>query len=206
MNRKITVFMGLLGIFVVLLGSCNNDSEENRSVVIVSAMNGNAPFFSDVLDQGDTLYVGGVPFTQDDFVQEDWIPVTFFNRPFNSIGTTGPGAPLSDFLITRYQVEYSRVGGTGTPLTSVPTTYMGAMSAQVPSNSFVTTVIVLVPFEEKNAVLLSNINYLNVGFPSEIQTIATVTFWGHEVGTSREWSFQGQLSVNFADPVVKSEK
>jgi hypothetical protein len=40
----------------------------------------------------------------------------------------------------------------------------------------------------------------------EILCIARITFWGHEVGTGRETHFTGQVSVNFADLLVKSEK
>ncbi|UCG53301.1 MAG: hypothetical protein JSW58_07040 [Candidatus Latescibacterota bacterium] len=204
MNRKLLLFALAIGIFALFAASCENDSEENRAVVIVSSINENAPFFSDVLEQGDTLYVGGLPYTIDDFIREDFVPVTFYNRPYNPIGTTGPGRPLSDFLITRYRVEWRRADGG--PADQVPPTYEGATSVQVPSNAFVTAAVLLVPFEVKNMPFLSSINYLGLNFPDEILTIAHITFWGHEVGTSREWSFEAELTVNFADPVVKSEK
>lgn len=203
MKRKFTLFALVLGILGVLIASCQNEPEENRAVVIVPSINENAPFFSDVLDQGDTLYVAGDPYTIDDFIREDFVPVSFYNRPYNAFTTTGPGEPLSDFLVTRYRVEWRRTDGG--PADEVPPTYDGATSVMVPSNSIVTASVLLVPAEVKNMDFMRLINYLNPGFPDEYLMIARFTFWGHEVGTNREWSFNAELSVDFADPVVESE-
>jgi hypothetical protein len=201
MKRKTAFLICCIVIAGVFLASCNNDSEQNRAVVTVASMNGNAPFFSDVLDQGDTLFVGGVPYTPDDFLQEDFVEVIFQNQPYNTFVTTGPNLPLSDFMITRYRVEWQRVdGGSG-----VPPTYNGATAITVPSGELGIGYIVLVPYEVKASPLMSSINYLGLNFPDEYLSIATLTFWGHEIGSDREWSFGSQLSVNFADPVVVSE-
>ncbi|MEJ2721525.1 MAG: hypothetical protein P8181_10365 [bacterium] len=209
MNRKPLFFVLLVAVFAVVVGSCDNESEENRAVVIVSSINDNVPFFSDVLDQGDTLYVGSTPYTVDDFIREDWVPVTFYNRPYSPINTTGPGRPLSDFLITRYRVEWVRADGG--PADEVPPTYNGATSIQVPSNSYVTGAVLLVPFEVKNMPFMQLINYLNPAsqggrWPDEYLMIANITFWGHEVGSSREWSLGASITCNFADPVVESKE
>ncbi|MDH3217390.1 MAG: hypothetical protein OEN01_14085 [Candidatus Krumholzibacteria bacterium] len=206
MKPKIIVFAGLIAIAGVLLGSCQNEAEEHRAVVTIASINGNQPYFSDVLEQGDTLWVpplNVLPFTSDDFVREDWITVLFDNRPYSPLLTTGPGLPLSDFIITDYRVEWRRTdGGVG-----VPPTYYGATSISVPSGEQVFGAIVLVPYEVKNSPLMSTINYLGATFPDEYLMIATLTFYGHEVGAmDREWSFSGQISVNFADPVVITEK
>ena len=207
MKRSTAFFICFIAIVGVFMASCNNDSEENRAVVTVASINGNAPFFSDVLEQGDTLFFPGtfIPFTQDDYVQEDFVEVIFHNRPYNVFTTTGPGLPLSDFLITRYHVEWR----TTNAAPGVPPPYDGATSIMVPSNELGIGYIVLVPFDVKNSPLMTSINYLNPGspgFPDEYLMIADITFWGHEVGAQgREWSFGASLSVNFADPVVVSE-
>jgi hypothetical protein len=210
MNRKFMFFALVLGTLAVVVASCNNESEENRAVVIVPSINENAPFFSDVMDQGDTLYVGGLPYTVDDFIREDFVPIAFYNRPYNAFTTTGPGDPLSDFLITRYRVEWRRADGG--PADEVPPTYDGATSIMVPSNTIITGYVLLVPAEVKNMPFMQDINYLHKptdvppgNWPDEYLMIAHFTFWGHEVGTKREWSFEAELSVNFADPVVESE-
>ena len=204
MNRKLILFVGVLALSVALVACSGTENESNRQVITVSSMNLNSPFFSDVLDQGDTLFVGGLPYVADDFLQEDWVPVTFYNRPYSGIAIMGETLPHSDFLITRYRVEWRRADGG--PATEVPPTFEGATSVNCPINEFTIGHFLIVPFEFKNSPLLSNINYLNAGFPDEIMCIATFTFWGHEIGTDREWSFPAELSVNFADPVVRSDE
>ena len=135
MNRKLTIFICIMALGTALVASCQNDPEDNRAVVTVASINENAPFFSDVLEQGDTLFAaGGGFFTQDDFAREEMVEVTFFNRPFNSLVTTGPGQPFNDFLITAYRVEWRRADG---GLVALPT-YDGATSIICSSNEFTT--------------------------------------------------------------------
>lgn len=202
MNRKLLAFAIVVGIFAIFVASCDNDSEENRAVVIVSSINENSPFFSDVVEQGDTLWwpsSPGTPWDVDDFITEDYVPVVFYNRPYNDFTTTGPGKPLSDFLITRYRVEWRiATGGSGT----APAAFEGATSIQVPSNTLVTGAILLVPFTIKNDPAYVALQYSS----TEFLAIAHITFWGHEVGTDREWSFAAELTVNFGDWVIETKK
>jgi hypothetical protein len=200
MKRKLTAFAVVIGVFMLFVASCQNESEENRAVVIVSSINDNGPFFSDVLEQGDTVYVAGIPYTVDDFISEDNVPVTFYNRPYNDLTTTGPGQPLSDFLVTRYRVEWRR--SDGGPASELPPVYDGATSVQVPTNTFVSGSVLLVPFAVKNSPTYAALAYS----PNEIMTIAHITFWGHEVGTNREWSFSADLSVNFGDWIIETKQ
>lgn len=197
MSRKITVFACLIALGTVFLASCN-DQENKRAVVTVSSINSNSPFFSDVLDQGDSLQSAA-----DDFVREDWCPVIFQNRPYNGVVFTGPDLPFNDFLITRYRVDWRRVDGG--LATDIPPPYDGATSINVPSGEEVAATILLVPFEVKNTALMTAINYNGASFPDEYLMVATVTFYGHEVGTDRDQDFTAEISVSFADPVVKSE-
>ena len=200
MKRKILAFSLVVGVLAIIAASCENGTEENRAVVIVSSINENVPFFSDVLEQGDTVLVGGLPYTVDDFITEDYVIVTFYNRPYNEFTTTGPGKPLSDFIVTRYLVEWRLAGGaTG----SVPPAFEGATSVQVPSNTLVSAAILLVPFNLKNE---SGIFFPLWYSDTEVLTIAHITFWGHEVGTDREWSFAAELTVNFGDWIIETDK
>jgi hypothetical protein len=209
MKRNTIFFICFIAAVGVFVASCNNDYEENRAVVTVASINQNAPFFSDVLEQGDTLCVNntcppaGSYYYADDFVREDVVEVVFNNRPYNLFTTTGPGQPLSDFLITRYRVDWRRTdGGAG-----VPVPYEGATSIMVPSNDIGVGYVLLVPYEAKNTALMTAINYNGAAFPDEYLMIADITFWGHEVGAQgREWSFGASLSVSFADPVVVTEE
>lgn len=211
MSRKLTLFACFAVLVGVFLASCDTDGEQKRSIVTVSSMNNNAPFFSDVLEQGDTLYYPpGVPFTQDDFVKEDWCPIILKNTPYNTIVFTGPDRPYSDFLVTHYHVQWRRVDGGG----PVPGPSDGATNINVPSGEEVEANILLIPYEVKNTALMMSINYLNPGpgpapapaFPDEFLMVADVTLYGHEVGTGREQEFTASVSVSFGDPVVKTEK
>jgi hypothetical protein len=185
MSRKISLFVCFAAMIGVVLVGCN-DEENKRSVVTVSSMNLNAPFFSDVIDQGDSLQS-----TSDDFVAEDWCPVVFKNRPYSSVVFTGPEEPFNDFLITRYRVEWRRVDGGA----YIPPPFDGAMSTNVPSGEEVEAAIVLVPFLVKNDPNLVAIRYTS----NEFLAVARVTFWGHEVGSNRDQDFSAEISVNFAD-------
>jgi len=200
MKRKIVAFSLVVGLIAVFAGSCENDSESNRAVVIVSSINENTPFFSDVLEQGDTVLVGGSYYTVDDFITEDYVLVTFYNRPYNDFTTTGPEQPLSDFIVTRYRVEWRLASGAAGP---VPPMYEGATNIQVPSNTLVSAAVLLVPFQLKSDT--------GIFFPywysnDEVLAIAHLTFWGHEVGTDREWSLAAELTVNFGDWIIETDK
>jgi len=200
MKRKILAFSLVVGLIAVIAGSCENDSESNRAVVIVSSINENVPYFSDVLEQGDTVLVGGSYYTVDDFITEDYVLVTFYNRPYNDFTTTGPGQPLSDFLITRYRVEWRLASGSSG---DVPPVFEGATSIQVPSNTLVSAGVLLVPFELKaDGGILFPLWYSN----DEVLAIAHLTFWGHEVGSDREWSLAAELTVNFGDWIIETKK
>jgi len=206
MNRKLLIFACVLGMLIVLLVSCQTDPEEKRSVVTVAAINDNLPFFSDVLEQGDSVRRdNGELVTYDDYVKEDHVKILFYNRPYDPIVFTGPARPYGEYLVTRYRIEWERMdGGTG-----VPPVYNGATSISVPTETFVEGYIVLVPYAVKNLPLLSELRVTVPAEPhqgEEILCIAPITFWGHEVGPDRETTFNASVSVNFADMVVKSKK
>lgn len=202
MRRKPVIFLAALSIVVAILVGCNSGDEDTRSVVTVASINDNQPFFSDVLAQGDSVYdKSGVPITRDDYVVEDRVLVGFYNRPYNPFGTTAPGEPYGDFIVTSYRVEWERVDGG----TEVPNTYVGGTSIVLPSGEITEGAILLVPFYEKNRPYLQELNYLGPRVGEEVLCIAHITFWGHEVGVpDREMSFKADLSVSFGDIVVRT--
>jgi len=62
---------------------------------------------------------------------------------------------------------------------------------------------VIVPFDAKMVDPLLSMQYTN----QEIYSNARIRFMGHEIQTSREFSFEAGLHVNFADPLItKSNK
>jgi len=179
-----TIFMG-----------CDKDSTyTQRTVIFVSSINEGSPFTSDVLDQGDSLYYtdSSVYKTVDDYVNEDFVTVTFTNRPYSGIVDVSDGS-LGDFLITGYEVEYD-------PRTSgIPVQpFSGNTSILVPANSTVEAMILIVPFRDKtdNAAPLWGIRYTG----TEIMSNATIKFHGHEIqADNRTLSFSAGLHVGFAD-------
>ena len=202
MNRKLLGFLCVLGIVVAFLVSCDSDGEEKRSVITVASINENVPVFSDVLEQGDSVYrEDGTAVTIDDYIREDYVEVLFYNRPYSALTFTGTGRPYGEYLVTRYRVEWERAGGG-----ELPPVYNGATSISVPTDEYVAGAIVLVPFATKQLVFINSLNYLGLNAGAEILCIAHITFWGHEVGTGRETMFEASVSVNFADWIIKSRQ
>lgn len=183
-------------IAAALLMSCTDETNyDQRTVVYVASMNDDAPFLCDVLNQGDSLYErDGVTYkTDDDYISEDHIKVVFHNKPYNGILDPENGS-LGDFLVTDYDVAFTPLGSDPVPVPA----FSGKTSILVPAGELVEGYILLVPFGAKNVDPLSGIMYT----ATEIMTIATVTFRGHEIMTDREVSFGSGITVNFADPLL----
>ena len=201
MHRKKLTAIALISLVAVwfLAMGCDEDSNyDSRTVVYVSGINDNAPYLSDVLNQGDSIYDqnGTTAVTNDDFVQEDWIKVQFYNKPYNGI-VGACGSNLGDFLVTDYTVEFVDLAGGVAPV--VP--FTGQTSILVPCNSIVEGHILLVPIYAKLISPLIDMQYTAL----EIMTVANITFSGHEVQTDRTVEFSCGVTVNFADPLIIEE-
>jgi len=182
MRIRLLVFVAAVAVAVAILVSCDNDPEQNRSVMSVASINENSPLFSDVLDTSDSLAPAIYP---------DVVPVVFYNRPYNGIISTAPGTPYGDFIITRYTIEWTRTDGGSPPL---PPLDMG-VNIQVPSEEFVEGDIVIVTHENKATTPLWDL----VGANQQISMNAHIIFYGHELGTDRETTIESNLGVLFAD-------
>ncbi|MBD3178638.1 MAG: hypothetical protein GF417_03025 [Candidatus Latescibacteria bacterium] len=186
--------------FGLFLCGCEADSSyEQRSVVYVSNINqGGGAFFSDVLNQGDTLFVEGTTTyqTQDDFVEEDNLILEFTNKPYSGLIDVDNGA-LSDFLVTGYEIVFEPMGGADIPVES----FSGKTSILVPANTAVEAAIMIVPFQSKNRMPLMGMRYTGL----EILSNAHITFRGHEVRTDRNYTFEAGLMVNFGDELTTDQ-
>ncbi|RKZ08871.1 hypothetical protein DRQ05_00735 [bacterium] len=193
-RTKLIVFIVALFIGVIFLSCSDDTSYDQRTIVVVSSINEGSPFVSDVLNQGDSLYnADNVTYkTEDDYIEEDYIPVTFYNRPYSSLIDVD-NSSLGDFLVTGYDVEFIRSDGGTSP---VPP-FSGQTSILVPANSTVEANILIVPFYVKNQPPLVNLEYT----ANEIMTYAHIVFHGHEVQTDRNIDFTADISVDFADPL-----
>ena len=201
MHKKMFTAITLISIVAVwfLVMGCDEDSNyDSRTVVYVSSVNDNAPYLSDVLNQGDSIYdqTGMNPITNDDFVEEDWIKVQIHNKPYNGIvGVCG--SSLGDFLVTDYSVEFVNLAGGASP---VPP-FTGQTSMLVPCNTLVEGYFLIVPLYAKLVSPLVDMQYTAM----EVMTIANITFRGHEVQTDRVVEFSCGVTVNFADPLEIEE-
>ncbi len=198
--------MSLVAAVTLIVGAavmvgCDNKPENytTRTIVYVSYINEGMPFMCDVLYQGDSLYYEDTEIIKyvDDLITEDRVKVLVHNRPYNAL--IEPCLSLGDFLVTGYTVEFVPTDGGPTPLPP----FTGNTSVLVPANEMVEFWIVIVPFDAKTVDPLLSIQYTN----QEIYSNARIRFTGHEIQTSREFSFEAGLHVNFADPLItKSNK
>jgi len=190
--------ISIVAVWFVLMG-CDEDSNfDARTVVYVSSVNDNAPYLSDVLNQGDSIYdqTGTRAITHDDFPEEDWIKVQIHNKPYNNIVGACENS-LGDFLVTSYTVEFTNLAGGASPVAP----FTGNTSMLVPCNTLVEGYILLVPLYAKQISPLVDMRYT----AAEIMTIATITFSGQEVQTDRTLEFGCSMTVNFADPLEIEE-
>jgi len=199
--KKITIFtlISLIAFGLFLLGCDEDSSYDQRTVVYVSNVNDGAPFISDVLNQGDSLWTEDYSDynTSDDFIEEDYLKIEFHNRPYSSVVDVS-GSSLGDFLLTSYDVEFIRYDAGTVPVRP----FRGQTSILVPCDSKVEALILLVPFGEKQVSPLADIQY---DWDVEILAFARITFHGHEVQSEREIEFTANVTVNFGDPVEIEE-
>ena len=178
----------------VLSNGCDDTNYDSRTVVYVSNVNDGAPFMSDVLQQGDSLYYTDtfILKLEDDYIEEDVLKVEIHNRPYNAF--VQPEYSLGDFLVTSYDVSFIQSNGVAGPVPA----FSGETSILVPADTKVEAYIVLVPFDRKTVSPLVDMEYTNL----EIYSNAHITFHGHEVQTDREIEFSCGIHVNFADPLT----
>ncbi|MCZ6766641.1 MAG: hypothetical protein O7D32_06885 [bacterium] len=178
MNRRFLLLLMIVAFVGAFAVSCVDEAKDSRSVVTVTSINDNAPLNSDVIT--DTMTV-----------VEDQVTVVFYNRPYSQLVVTGPNLPFNDYIVTRYQVDFTRLDGNP----SVPPSFNAAMSVNVASTEFAVATIKLVPAGHKEIPPLLALATM----PGGIEMIATVTFFGSEVGISHETSFQASISVAAAN-------
>lgn len=196
MIKRLLALTVALVVGVGLFAGCDDTPEAERSVVFVANVNEGAPVIADVLEQGEDLAL-----LSDDFIAPDWILFQFGNRPYNDVIFTAPGFPHGDFIITRYDITWTRVDG-GSP--ALPP-YSGNTNIRVGSGELVEAAILLVNFNNKLEPMMTALQY-GAATPVEILMRADIVFTGHEAGTDRETQIQSSLSVSFADLVIETDK
>ncbi|MDH3199033.1 MAG: hypothetical protein OEO21_12425 [Candidatus Krumholzibacteria bacterium] len=200
MLKRFLVFIGVAAVAFGALAGCDSDQNQQRSIMFVTSLNCGAPGVLDALEQGDTLWdpAAGppVPYTVDDFISEDWIEVTFANKPYNPTVLTGSGAPHGDYIVEGYVITWVRSDGG-----PVPPPREEAMGVSVPSLDETIALVRLVSMQEKITPLITGLQY--GGAPGFTMT-AVIDFFGREAGTDRQTTFRSQISVEVDDFIVKT--
>ena len=194
---KVLAFASALIIVAVIL-SCSEDSNyDQRTVVYVSSISNDRPFICDVLCQGDSIFNSdGVTLKlSDDFITENYLPVVFTNKPYNSIVDPANGS-LGQFLVTGYDVEFIPYGGASIPVQP----FSGTTSILVPPGESVEAYILIVPFAAKSLQPLVGLMYQVDDI--EIMARAHITFHGEEIQAGTKVDFEANVTVNFADPLL----
>ena len=203
MRTKFLVYIGVVAVIFGISAGCSSNNEKQRSVVSVASVNFNTPVISDELEQGDSVKdENGLPISNDDFIAEDHVPMTFYNRPYNNMIFTEPGATGGDVVITDYHIRWTRADG-GPVLPDL----VGNTSIYLQTDEFTTVSVRMVTFTNKSSALLADLCYLsscpNQG--GQIEMVANISFTGHELGTERDINVEIQVAVSFVDLVIATE-
>jgi hypothetical protein len=204
MLKRFFAFTAVVAVVFGVLAGCDNTGEQQRSVVVVTSVNEGLPVVVDVLEQGDSLYEpdGTTIKLNDDFIAQDWLTIQMQNNPYNAFVTTDPGMPHGDFIVTRYQVQWTRTDGGAVALP----TYTGYTSQIIPSGEDAWFAILLVTFDNKNLPVLSDLCYVCPAAGDEIFMRADITFFGHEAGTERETEVEIAVGASFVDLVIETDE
>jgi hypothetical protein len=162
---------------IVFTGCDSDNPEQNRSVISIESLNGNvAPVTADILTNGSIF--------------PEVITVVFRNRPYSRLIVTRPDAPYGTYEFTRYTVEWTSSDGSGTTLPM----YESDLGLTVETEELAVAEIMIVTWENK-----ANPPISSIPPATQVNMNAKITFYGHEIGTSRETTTIANIGVIFAD-------
>ena len=186
----------LVGVIVVALASasCGEVARTGRSPVILvidnleAAAGGGSQFaaflLSDVQTGGGVINDSGRATLS-----------AALKNPGYAAAPLGP-SQLNTVVIDRYRVRFIRGDGRETQGVDVPWSFDGGATATIPPNGSAQVVFDLVRHTAKREPPLSNM--WNGGGPRFLNTIAEVTFYGHDLA-GNEITAIGNIQVNFGD-------
>jgi len=137
----------------------------------------------------------------DDGVNEDWVQVIFFARPYSqALINTAPDFPHGDFLVEGYRIDWTNVDPAGPifPPTDDQTSII------IPSQEEGFGYIRLVNFTQKSLPWVTALRY-NAAAPAARPVehlTAQISFYGREMGTDRVQEFVARLSVEVGDVIT----
>lgn len=180
MAKRHIAFVAVFAVAALAFIGCDNAKETGRLIVTISSFNGGVPVQSDVVvDNG----------TDPAYVPEDLIPVTLTARAYNGLVT---GNEHSQAVFDHYTVHWSRTDG-GTALA----TRDELSDIYVSTDKDADATIRLTTWQDKTGPILSPL----IGTSNQIAMRADITFYGHEVGNTKDVQFSVSVGVHFADEV-----
>ena len=134
LNRAVLAGIALMGVTALFfVGGCTSTS--TRADLRVLSVNGNATYYSDLLNDKDTSHV---------FIPIDQVNVTFTNTPHDGSNPVNAGAPFSDIVVDHYKVTYNN---------SIYSPIEGGMNVVVSSGGTTDAAITISNPSEKGALL-----------------------------------------------------
>lgn len=180
-----------LAAFTTLLAGCSNEdgNEWQRLVCEVESVNNGTPLLSAY------AYVGSdkEPGTEDDVFPIDWVPVSFYARPYSSSITLPDDGVSSWFHITNYDIIWHP--GPNAPAGLVDHNVTNAFcEARIPVNDHGMVNILIADRSMKEEPWFVSL-YNN---PGESFTAACeLRFHGHETGSTEIITFDAGFMVTF---------
>ena len=181
------------------LAGCTPD-QDARNIVSVYSINDNIPLLSDVHNLGEKT-----TDPSDDFIPSDIVEVTFISRSHDDTGDPTPGEPFGTVTITRYDVIYGAVGGTGADLNGDSVidlmNFTANMNAVVPTGGATQAAVLVISGAAKSVPPISCLipgASCSAG-TNEFAVNVTIVFHGTEETSDADIEFSTGLLVRIAN-------
>ncbi len=203
-TRVLTATIALAIAATLIVGCSNNDeSEWQRIVCEVQAVNGGVPLVSAyVVDGGDGIIGGAEP---DDSYPNDIVSVLFEARPYSLSTMTIPeGDAYSSFIITGYNLTWHPGPNTPAGLDLSPFNLVNQpFYLQVPIGGEAEGAVLVANRELKEAVLNAVGGVAAWGFEDDFNASLELGFIGHDSGSEHEVTVPAGLLTNFTLAVTE---
>ncbi len=187
-NLKIALTMAVL--MAVVAGCSNHDENEwKRLVCEVENINNGIPLVSAYLDVGSDNEAG----TPDDGFPIDWVPVSFYSRPYSSAIVLPEDDVSSWFHITSYDIIWHPGPAAPEELTDYNVTN-ALTEARIPVNDHGVVNVLIADRVMKEEPWYRTL-YDNPG--SSFTAACELHFHGHETGNSEIVTIEGGFMVTF---------
>jgi hypothetical protein len=186
-TAKFATLLALAGA-VALSASCGDFVRQGRSPVmlVVDSLqdkDGNHTLRSDVLTSTGT------------FNDLATASLRILLKDQGSLGVSATPSELNQVVIDRYRVEYVRADGHNVPGVDVPFSFDSALTQLVTADGD-EAIFQIVRHSAKEEAPLAALRLTGTGH--FISTIATVTFYGHDLA-GNDISASGHIGIDFAD-------